>query len=163
MSRKRLEKNAMLLVVVLFGFAMMTLGVALLILGEVPFLSGKRIPAVRSRLIGAIFVAFLPLALGVRQLSNRIFGPDAVQGPVVVGLLLVICLWGAFGILFRVIVPKRESRASSAVLEKENPFQGETEAGVPWTEPAREIKPTSKRSAAGGKPSPDSRDPFDFS
>src|SRR5437016_901322 len=76
LRRKRREKNVMLVATILIGFAMMTLGVALLILGEVPFLSGKRIPAARSRLIGAIFVAFLPLALGVRQLSNAVFGSD---------------------------------------------------------------------------------------
>src|SRR6185503_10244939 len=100
----------MFLAVTIVGFVMMTLGVAMLLLGEVPFL-GKRIPALRSRLIGSIFVLFLPLALGVRQASNALFGNDAVQGPVVMSILFVVCMFASFVILFRVLAPKRGQQA----------------------------------------------------
>ncbi|MSQ94616.1 MAG: hypothetical protein EXR98_08670 [Gemmataceae bacterium] len=162
----------MLVATILIGFAMMTLGVALLFLGEVPFLSGKRIPAGRARWIGAIFVAFLPQALAVRQLSNAAFGSDAVQGPVVIGGLFVACLWTVFAILFRVMVPKREPREpKSAIspLEKANPFDaapaGEVDQALPWTEPQMENKSAGKSPAPGksGKPKAGSKDPFDFS
>jgi hypothetical protein len=160
----------MLVATILIGFAMMTLGVALLFLGEVPFVSGKRIPARRARWIGGIFVAFLPLALAVRQLSNLVFGSDAVQGPVVIGGILVAVLWAVFAILFRVMVPKREPRqprAASSTFEKPNPFDaaptGEAEQALPWTEPQIENKSGGKAAGKSGKPKAGSKDPFDFS
>ncbi len=155
----------MFLAVILIGFAMMTLGVALLFLGEVPFISGKRIPARRSRWIGAFLAAYLPLALVMPQLVNKLLGPDVVQGPVIVGGLLVICLWSVFAILFRVVVPKHEARSPSVAPEAAIPL-GEAPAGVPeqslpWSEP--EANPASPPSVKTRKPRSGSMDPFDFS
>lgn len=160
----------MFLAVTIVGFVMMTLGVAMLLLGEVPFL-GKRIPALRSRLIGSIFVLFLPLALGVRQASNALFGNDAVQGPVVMSILFVVCMFASFVILFRVLAPKRGQQAAKAsTTAKENPL-GKMEAieevdDVVWLEP--EPEPAPKKTApaqnpAARKPAAKEHDPFDFS
>src|SRR5438105_524933 len=99
-----------LLALILVGFIMATLGIALLCLGEVPFIAGKRIPALRSRLIGLILAGFLPLALGVRQGSNYLFGSDAVEGQAVTWSLFGFCWFVVLVILFRVVMPKREPR-----------------------------------------------------
>ncbi len=68
-----------LIALIAVGFGMTTLGVALLCLGEVPFIAGKRIPARRARLIGATLALFLPLSLGGRLAINLLFGPDTVE------------------------------------------------------------------------------------
>ncbi len=144
----------MLIVTILVGFVMMTLGVALLLLGEVPFVAGKRISAVRSRLIGGVLVGFLPLALGVKTLGDLIFGRDAVEGPVVTALTFSFCGVVAIVILFRVMVPKREPRKAapaSAGPAKENPF------GDAASEPAN--APPAKKSR---KPAAEDTNPFDF-
>src|SRR5829696_8762344 len=97
----------MLILTIIVGFAMMTLGVALLLLGEVPFIAGKRIPAMRARLIGGVLISFVPLALGVTKLINLIFGQDTVEGAVVTPLVFSLCWVIVFAILFRVLIPKR--------------------------------------------------------
>lgn len=114
-----------LIALIAVGFMMTTLGVALLCLGEVPFIAGKRIPALRSRLIGVVLVSFVPLALGVRQASHYLLGADAVDGQAVTWSLFGFCWFVVFVILFRVMVPKREPRkpakgAKSATAK--NPF-----------------------------------------
>jgi hypothetical protein len=169
-SRKRREGIAMFLAVIVVGFAMMTLGVALLLLGEVPFVSGKRIPAVRSRWIGAIFVGFLPLAFAVHTVNNALFGPEAVQGPVVVGVLFAACLWTAFAILFRVLVPKRDGRPAKGaadVLDKKNPFAQmpaeQVAEPMPAPEPAKKSERPKPAASKRRKPADDEADPFDFS
>src|SRR5438105_4674151 len=98
----------MLCVVIFVGFIMITLGVALLFVGETPFLAGKRIPALRARLIGVVLLSFLPLALGANQVTNWLFGVGAVHGLIVTGLLFLLCWTAVFVLLFRVIVPRKE-------------------------------------------------------
>ena len=155
----------MLLLVVIIGFPMLTLGVALLFLGEVPFL-GKRIPAFRSRLIGGLLVSFMPTAWGVAQAIKAIFGPAAADGPVVISLLFSVYCLVILAILFRVLVPKRERRpVSSGAGAKPNPFsaaEAETEDAASWPEPAPEPakKPAAQKTR---QPPSDSKDPFDFS
>ena len=61
----------MLPALILIGFAMITLGVALLFIGAVPFLAGKRISAGAHGLIGVVLVSFLPLCL--RPAKHRRF------------------------------------------------------------------------------------------
>ena len=148
---------------IIVGFVMMTIGVALLCLGEVPFIGGKRIPAMRSRSIGLVFVSFLPLAWGVRQATIALFEPDAVQGPVVSWSLFGLCWFVAFLILFRVLVPKRERRTvatrTSSAADK-NPF-GIAEPEEEAIEPAATRKPAKKPQAK--KPRADeANDTFDF-
>src|SRR5438132_1500148 len=102
------------IITILLGFAMMTLGVALLFLGEVPFIAGTRIPAVRARLIGGVLVLFLPLAVGVRALLGLMFGSDEIEGPVVTAFVFSFCCLLTFVILFRVLIPKRAPRPAAA-------------------------------------------------
>ncbi len=133
------------------GFAMMTLGVALLCLGEVPLLGGKRIPAGRSRLIGAVLVSFLPLASGARQLSNLLFGADAVQGPVVTWSLCGVCWFTVFVLVVLVLIKKKE-RAKAGGDAKKNPFgnvaANDAVAGVAFLEDEAPVKkPLAKKSA----------------
>jgi hypothetical protein len=185
LSRKRLKRWAMLamLAQIVVGFAMATLGVALLCLGEVPFLAGKRILALRSRLIGVILVSFLPLALGLRQASNFLFGPDTIEGPVLTWSFCGFCWFVVIVMLFRVVVPKRAPRQPSAAAagSKENPFGAtkavEIEEGVeeiePWAETPPAQKAAAKKARADSakkpptknspKPAADDLDPFDFS
>jgi hypothetical protein len=114
-----------MLALIVVGFVMATLGVALLCLGEVPFIAGKRIPALRSRLIGLVLAGFLPLALGIRQGSNYLFGSDAIEGQAVTWSLFGFCWFGVIVLLFRVIVPKREPRKpakGAATTSAKNPF-----------------------------------------
>ena len=163
----------MFLAVTIVGFILMTLGVAMLLVGEAPFL-GKRIPALRSRLIGVIFVLFLPLAFGVPQLFNAVLGSDVVQGPVVTWTLFALCVVASMVVLFPVMMSKREPRMASAPAKK-NPFGDvdlvEEVEEVVWLEPepeeqlapkkgTPEKKPASKKSS---KPRVKKSEPFDFS
>ena len=156
----------MLPLMIIIGFAMMTLGVALLFLGEVPFIVGKRIPARRSRLIGAVLVSFLPLSWAVRTATNYYF-PDEVEGVVVVALMFSFCCLVTFAILFRVLVPKREIRKSPAT--KQSPFAAaepsplETNDSAAESQPWAEPKPTQNLPAKkSSKPAVDNQDPFNF-
>lgn len=168
-----------LFALIIVGFAMGTLGVALLCLGEVPFVSGKRIPAGRARLIGLILVSFLPLALGVRQASNFLLGPEAVEGPVLIWALCGCCWFVVMVILYRVMVPKRARKASAAAAGlKNNPFGSakaeEADANEevldemePWPAPEPAKKPVTKKSTPEAakkpsKPADDDTSPFDF-
>jgi hypothetical protein len=103
-----------LIALIAVGFGMATLGVALMFLGEVPFIAGKRIPALRARLIGLSLLAFLPLVAGVRSLVNFVLpdtiDPQALTWSIFGFLWVVVCV-----ILFRVLVPKREARKPSKV------------------------------------------------
>jgi uncharacterized membrane protein len=166
----------MLLALIIIGFAMITLGVALLFLGEVPFIAGKRISAWRSRLIGLVLVSFLPLALGARQASNAFFGPDAVEGPVLTWVLLGFCWFVVFLILFRVIVPKKATRGAKSTpsFGGHDPFDGAAPAEGPLdVELVEEEKaaPSPKKAAPSKKPAVkkapkppvEDENPFDFS
>lgn len=148
----------MLFVVIPLGFMMLTLGVALLFLGEVPFVAGKRIPAIRSRLIGSVLVAFLPLAWLIKMLSDVIFGREAVEGPVVTALTFSFCCVLIIAILFRVLIPKQEPRppaaTRSSALDKKNPFGDEEPIEILEVEPTPAKKP--RKGAASDK------NPFDF-
>jgi hypothetical protein len=100
---------------IIVGFAMITLGAALLLLGEVPFLGGKRIAARRSRLIGVVLISFLPLAYGVHQLMSWYFREEYdVDGPTVAWAVLGLCLLVVGIILFRVVVPKGQAPKKSS-------------------------------------------------
>jgi hypothetical protein len=173
-----------MLPLILVGFVMMTVGVALLCLGEVPLVAGKRIPALRSRLIGLVLVSFLPLAWGARQGTIAFFGPDEVEGPVVTWSLFGVSWFVVFLMLFRVLVPKRQRRtgaSSSAALADKNPFGNvQTETGFADVELAEETpelpatrsaqKPNARNPAPAknlpakkpSKPSAPENDPFDF-
>jgi uncharacterized membrane protein len=164
------------------GFVMMTVGVALLCVGEVPIGRGKRIPALRSRLIGLILVGFLPLAWGVRRATVTLFESDAVEGLVVSWSICGVCWFAVLVMLFRVFVPKQDrSKVKSPVGEalSRNPFgeavvedaPGElpfTQAVEPPAPPpvANQPRPAIvKKSAAKkpGKPASQEGNPFDFS
>ena len=160
----------MLPLILIVGFAMATLGVALLLLGEVPFIAGKRIPALRSRLIGLVLIGFLPLALGLRQLSKLLSEEDAVEGPVLTLAAFGFCCFVVIVILFRVMVPKRPPRkaATVAAKAKKSPFDEPpvekaqaVEEVEPWTEPEPAEKPAAKKKSP--KASADDGNPFDFS
>jgi hypothetical protein len=158
------------------GFVMMTIGVALLCLGAVPIGGGKRIPALRSRLIGVILVSFLPLALGVRQAMITLFAPDAVEGLVVSWSICGVCWFAALVILFRVLVPKRDrksAKSTSGAAPSKNPFG---EAGLDDLDTAPQVAtpraaakqpgPVATKKPPANKPSkPASQEsnPFDFS
>jgi hypothetical protein len=152
----------MLPLTLIVGFAMATLGVALLLIGEVPFIAGKRIPALRSRLIGAVLSSFLPLALGVRQLSKLLLEEDAVEGPILILAVFGFCWFVVVVILFRVLVPKRPPRKVPAVAAKsmKTPFD---EPVVEKVEAAPEPKKKPAAKKKSPKPSADDSNPFDFS
>jgi hypothetical protein len=157
-----------MLPLIILGFVMMTAGVALLFLGEVPFLLGKRIPAVRSRVIGGILVGFLPIAWAIRQLIALIFGVDAVDGPIVLFAVFGICLLAIGAILFRVMVPKQErppradSTPAKAKQKSAAQLPEDEESDVPRSvpEPEPEAAPEPKRK---GKKPVEEANPFDFS
>jgi hypothetical protein len=154
---------------ILVGFVMTTLGVALLCLGEVPFIGGKRIPALRSRLIGVVLVAFVPLALGARQASIYLFGPDAVDAQAVTWTLFGLCWFVVFAILFRVMAPKRAPRQPVKATAKKNPFP-EAKLDI-LDEIVEEAKPAAKKATPpkkpadkkASKPPAEDENPFDFS
>ncbi len=162
----------MLLAIIILGFAMMTIGVALLFTGETPFISGKRIPALRARLIGLVLVSFLPLAFGVRQGSNALFGDYGVQGLVVTWSLFGFCWFAVLVILFPILRAKKERRPQSwATSEKGNPFE---DAAAMEDEPDQEELParTESKTHSAKKPAPakksrkpsaTEKDPLDFS
>ena len=165
-----------MLAIIITGFAMMTLGIALLSLGEVPFLPGKRISAIRSRLIGALLVLFLPTSLGVWLACNRIFEPGVVDGLVVTWVLCGIVLFAVSVILFRVMVPKKAPRSARATTSSttptRNPFAeaepAEQLEEVAWLEdePAAPAPTPVKKKAPAKKPrkaSVENDNPFDFS
>ena len=150
----------MLILTIILGFAMMTLGVALLLLGEVPFIAGKRIPALRARLIGGVLISFVPLSVGVTKLINLIFGQETVEGAVVTPLMFSFCWVIVFGILFRVLVPKRApvpKRSTPDRLAKNNPFGSEATADVETSEPVKQAPVKKSR-----KPAAEDSNPFDF-
>jgi hypothetical protein len=108
------KEHTMLLL--LLGFVMITIGIALLALGEVPFLGGTRIPARRARLLGVVLVSFAPLTFGVRQLVFLLFGSDAVEGHIITWSVFGFCWFLAAVILFRVLFPKGGTRRASALV-----------------------------------------------
>ena len=161
----------MLAALIIIGFAMVTLGVALLFVGAVPFIGGKRIPAWRSRLIGLVLVSFLPLALGVRQASKVYLGDDAVEGPVVTWVLFGFCWFVVGVILFRVMVPKKAAKPASPV-GKNKPFGGALPEEEPQelelieeeeTAPAPKKNSPAQKPTANKAPRPPEENPFDFS
>ena len=164
-------------VAILAMFVMATLGVALLIFGEVLLGKSKRIPAGRSRLIGVILLSFPLVALGVGQLVKMLLGPE-VDG--------LIVTWSMFGVwwmligalLFRVLVPKKAPRPTSRLeaavtsdpfgpadldddpaehAASRTPPQSGKKVPANKTSPAKK-PPASKR----GKPSATDENPFDF-
>lgn len=173
---------------IIVGFAMATLGVALIFVGEVPFLRGKPIRAARARLIGLVLVSFLPLALSVRQLVNYQFGRDAVEGQALTWSMCGVCWFLVVVLLFRVAVPKKPARKASAGAVDpmgRDPFGQaamdeseslETAEEIEDAEPLEEVKPAKKiasrpapaeptKKAPVKKPRPKAEEsnPFDFS
>ena len=152
-------------VTIIGGFAMMTLGVALLLIGEVPFIAGRRISALRSRLIGVVLTCFLPLAIGVRFACAAIFGAEAAEGPVITSFVFSFCCLATLAILFRVLAPKRPPRPAAPKKDgpaQQNPFDAAsapTDDGPARGAPEPTPKPTSKKPPAKKS----GNDPFDFS
>jgi hypothetical protein len=147
---------------IVFGFALMTLGVALLFLGEVPFVAGKRIPAVRARLIGGVLVGLLPAAWLVKILCDAVFGYDTVEGPVVAALMFSAGCLVTIVILFRVMVPKgapRKPAAAKDSVSKKNPFGDVAPAASEPVAPAPVNPPPRKKSR---KAAASEDNPFDF-
>ena len=99
----------------------------------------------------------MPLALGARQASNYLFGPDAVDAQAVTWTLFGLCWFVVFAILFRVMVPKREPRQPSKTTAKKNPFGAAKidvlEEIVEEPEPAKKASPP-KKPAGKKAPSP---------
>ncbi len=125
----------------------------MLCLGEVPFIAGKRIPALRSRLIGLILAGFLPLALGVRQGSSYFF-PDEIEGQALTWSLFGFCWFAVCVLLFRVMVPKRAPRKpakGAATPSKKNPFGAAPAADL---EVRAEVEPAKKAPAKKKTPEP---------
>ena len=146
---------------IIVGFAMATLGVAMLFLGEVPFVAGRRISALRSRLVGGVLVSFLPLAFGVHHLLNLLFGRDTVDGPIVTWAMFSICWVAVTVILFRVLVPKRERKARPEV---KSPFDEPALPIEEIEEPKATKKAAAKKTPAKKPPAgPAEGSPFDFS
>ncbi|MSU78586.1 MAG: hypothetical protein EXS16_10895 [Gemmataceae bacterium] len=163
----------MMIALILVGFIMMTLGVALLFLGEVPFLGGKRISAWRSRLIGLVQVSSLPMALGIWKCLQLLFGSDAIDAGVVAWSLIGVCWFVTFALVYRVMFLKRVPRAGkgkSSASTASEPFPstaGEDEPatapfGFAEPEPARTKTAPKKNSPAKRAPAPDDN-PFNFS
>ncbi len=128
----------MMIALILVGFMMMTLGVALLFLGEVPFLAGKRISAWRSRLIGLVQMSFLPLALAAWKGVQWLFGPDVLEPLAVTYSLLGFCWFVTIALLFRVMFPKRAPRGAkgkSRASAGDDPFPASADEDVPAAEP----------------------------
>jgi small-conductance mechanosensitive channel len=163
-----------MLPVIIVGFVMITLGVALLLLGEVPFVAGRRISAIRSRLIGAFLVIFLPVSLIVQLVCKLIFGDDAIDGLVVTWIVFTICWIAISVVMFRVLVPKRGAKASAKTKPKvETPRKKQAKAApakadeeeLPWLveEPAPEPMPEPRPAGKKAHKKSAGADPFDFS
>ncbi|MBM3996585.1 MAG: hypothetical protein FJ303_20890 [Planctomycetes bacterium] len=162
------------IVTILGGLALFTLGVGLLLVGEVPFIGGTTIPAGRSRLIGAVWVSFLPLAFGVRAICVAIFGSEAVDGPVVTAFVFSFCCLVTFVILFRVLVPAappRETTAQAPAAPQENAFAADEPAHkpmpkdddiLPWMDDAPATTSAPKKTGKKGSKRAVEDDPFDF-
>jgi hypothetical protein len=111
-----------MLPLILLGFVMLTLGFALLCFGEVPFVGGTRIPALRSRIIGGILVSFLPmlwLAHFVLAMIVRVSTTVGVIMSLAMVLLYVLLL---VTLVFRILVPKQEPRENVEAMEEPIPF-----------------------------------------
>ena len=156
--------------IVIVGVVMATLGLALLFVGAAPLLPGKRIPAVRARVIGAILVGFLPMSLAAVLLCDLIFGRGVVEGPVVTWVMFAVC-WAAIGaLLFRVVIPKQDRSAgkSATPLPQKNPFADSPVSATPLPVEIVDDVPIQRKPAPRKAPSkhgakPTERDPFDFS
>src|SRR5438067_904502 len=120
-----------MLALIIIGFAMATLGVALIFLGEVPFLAGKRIPPRRARIVGLALLSFLPLALVTPQLLNNLFGRDVIDGFVVTWLIFGACWLVVVVALYRVMFPKRERRPVAVSLTAVDPMDSFGAAEAP--------------------------------
>jgi hypothetical protein len=145
-----------LIALIAVGFGMATLGIALMFLGEVPFIAGKRIPALRARLIGLTLVAFLPLVAGARTFVNFALpdtvDPQALAWSIFGFLWVVVCV-----ILFRVMVPKREARkpAKGAMSStSKSPFGEPEPAKVEAMNNGEAKKPRAQKKAP--EPAPES-------
>ena len=147
------------------GFGMMTLGVALLCLGEVPLFRGKRIPAGRARLIGAILVGFLPLALLVRQASNALFGSDAVEGLAITWSRFWLCWITVFVLVLLVMRKKKEhptETKSALPKDLEEVVFLEEERVTPKKLASKKAAPAPVKKKPA-KPAAAEENPFDFS
>ena len=160
----------MMCLIVAPGFVMLTIGVALLLVGETPFLAGKTIPAMRARLIGLVLVSFLPMALAMWFASRVLFGPEAVHGLVFPATLFVLCWLAVAMLMFRVVFPRKAPRAkpTAKVTKASVPEQADEPTSVPvetdvpaWMAPAPE--PAPKPAKKPRKAPVEERDPFDFS
>ena len=127
-----------MIALILIGFIMITLGVALLFQGEVPFLGGKRISAWRSRLIGFVQLAALPIAVGVWKGLQRLFGSEAIDAVVVTWSVVVFCWLVTFALVYRVMFPKRVSRVAAgkgSASAAHDPFPADIAADEPANAP----------------------------
>ncbi len=154
-----------MLSVIIIGFVMMTLGVALLFLGEVPFVAGRRISAVRSRIIGAILVLFLPLSLAVLLALNLIFGRGVIEGPIVTWSMFTLSWLAICVVMFRVLVPKNTRKVQAKVAKKDAPAKTPTprieDNALTWIE--SEAEPPKPPPAKKAAKKPANENPFDFS
>ncbi len=172
----------MMIALLLIGFMMMTLGVALIFLGEVPFLGGKRIPAWRSRLIGLVQMSFLQLALGTWKGVQSFVSAEVVDWIVVTWSLFGLCWFMTFALVYRVMFPKRAPRTTKGksmpsadrdlfpATAEENEPAGDPfgfEQAEPAKTPAKKNAPAKPASKPGAKraPAPPAEDdnPFNFS
>jgi hypothetical protein len=111
-----------MLPLILLGFVMLTLGFALLCFGEVPFVGGTRIPALRSRILGGILVSFLPVLWLVHLLLAMFVRVSSTVGVLVSLAMVLLYVLALFALVYRILVPKQEPHESADTMEEPIPF-----------------------------------------
>jgi hypothetical protein len=170
------------------GFLSMMLGLAMLVLGEMPISKSRRVPAKASRIAGAVLVAYFPLVLAIRYLWVTLGLEKHVPGNIVFAVLWVVLAMAAAWIALRAAFPKKERAAlpkltgapPSDPFDMVAPMVDSGETMVPETltveEPVTAVRapaakspkstaPAKKAPASGPKsPTKSNNDnPFDFS
>ncbi|MBX9680888.1 MAG: hypothetical protein K2X38_19185 [Gemmataceae bacterium] len=109
------------------GFLTLMLGLAMVVLGEMPISKTRRVPAKASRIAGGILALYFPLVLGIRYVWVTLDLDRFVAGNIVFAILWVLLAMAAGWIALRGAFPKKMRRAVPKMVEPA-PFASELPA-----------------------------------
>ncbi|MCI0380687.1 MAG: hypothetical protein L0215_24140 [Gemmataceae bacterium] len=146
--------------VFILGSMFLVGGIAILVLGELPWFGGRKVPERNTRQVGILLVSFFPAVFVVRFIHWTLGADEILPAAALHWSLAAIWLIAAWVLVYRAVGEKPANPAAPSPL---------TQAPNPFGAAATESQPTMPNSSEISKQFPSAtpkkpgKSPFDFS
>ncbi|MCI0638456.1 MAG: hypothetical protein L0Y72_24595 [Gemmataceae bacterium] len=145
--------------VFVFGFILLVGGIAVLVLGELPWFGGRKVPQRNMRQVGILLVSFFPAVFVMRFIHSKLGADDLLPAAALHWSLAAIWLIAAWILVYRAVGEKTAHQGAQTLTPASNPFGAaatDSQLAAPNTSNAPKQFPSSPAKQQG-------KSPFDFS